>query len=1106
MTPSDTPGGTTDAATTVSERVARATAGLAPGGLDWAMAMDELAEELLHADWSADADGPADRAGIALDAAIGVRRLAIERLDDDLAATIGLDLRNNLAVDLASRYQAGGGLDDLLESCALSREVLAGAAPGDLLTAAAGLAGRLSLLARNPGYEAELDQAIRLLAGILQRAGHDDPARPIVVTSLAGLELHRWQRDGDPAALAAAAMAAGTALRTGEVTGATLSAVNVAALLLEHAEQVHDTGALSTGETLLRAVIEDGSPRDAVAARGSLAVTLVTRFDLEGGEGLLAEAIEWASAAIDARPPGPSRAEDLSARAAARAALARLRGEPELLDAAIADARAAVAEPATHAADPSGPVNSLAMLLAERYDLLGDSANLDESITLYEGLLANPAVAVDARPAILSNLANGLLSRFERARTARARLTRARALADIRRAAELADEAISRTPSGSVHLAARHDTAGRIRAALGYHLGSGGASGTDGAAEQGALAERHARAAVGATPGGSPDRAHYLNNWAMWVTGRWERTTDPAALAEAIGLLEAALAAAQGDGQLRATISFNLGVRMQERFELAHEKGKPDWDDLQGACDLLDDVLAAELPHLTVPAGKRLGDIAVSLGMWPQAEHALRLALAAAGDLTGLRPLRPDKQRARSGVQGIGALAGLCASRAGNTVAAALHLEQASATLLAESLGVRADTVTFADITTACRAMRRSILFLGSTPAGGLAVLADEDGACQAIELPDLTDDAVRSATSAFRRQLAAAIEGQGAGDAAGDDSLAACYAAGDQLTRWTWEAVLAPLGELLAGTGRLAVLPLGRLAWLPVIAAGTPGHLPALAQHEPVLLIRATAGSAAPSVAAGSAAARSRAGEASGSQGLRVLIWADTGPDDRAIPNVLDEARRVAALYPGARSRLHDRQDQDGTRHGVMGGEVPVSLAQDGSTVSLRGARPGTPPLDRVEVAGGSAADVVALLGSADIVHLACHCDIDPGYPEETVLQVDPPVRMGDVGVGVLDARTHVVLSACDAALTATSLPDEALSPAAAFLLAGAGTVTAPVWPVDDEAAAGFMVDYHRRLAAGTEPGQALSQVQAAWSASRPAFGYAPWVVVLRPQGTAAS
>jgi CHAT domain-containing protein len=107
-------------------------------------------------------------------------------------------------------------------------------------------------------------------------------------------------------------------------------------------------------------------------------------------------------------------------------------------------------------------------------------------------------------------------------------------------------------------------------------------------------------------------------------------------------------------------------------------------------------------------------------------------------------------------------------------------------------------------------------------------------------------------------------------------------------------------------------------------------------------------------------------------------------------------------------------------------------------------------------------------------------------------------------MGMGALDARSHVVLSACDAALTATSLPDEALSPAAALLLAGAGTVTAPVWPVDDEPTAEFMADYHRHLAAGAEPGQALSRVQVAWSATRPPFLYAPWVVVIRPRRTA--
>ena len=48
-------------------------------------------------------------------------------------------------------------------------------------------------------------------------------------------------------------------------------------------------------------------------------------------------------------------------------------------------------------------------------------------------------------------------------------------------------------------------------------------------------------------------------------------------------------------------------------------------------------------------------------------------------------------------------------------------------------------------------------------------------------------------------------------------------------------------------------------------------------------------------------------------------------------------------------------------------------------------------------------------------------------------------------------------------------------------------------------------MTAYHRELATGAAPGRALSSVQAAWSACRPAFLYAPWVVVVRPQGTPA-
>ena len=343
---------------------------------------------------------------------------------------------------------------------------------------------------------------------------------------------------------------------------------------------------------------------------------------------------------------------------------------------------------------------------------------------------------------------------------------------------------------------------------------------------------------------GSPDRAHYLNNWAMWVTDRWERTGDPTALGQAIELLDSALAAVAGDGQLRATISFNLGVRWQEKFERDLNRGEADWADLQRACDLLDDPLAADLPHVILPAGKRLGDIAWRVSMWPETEHALRLAMTAAGELSGLRPLRPDKRRARSGVQGIGALAALCAARSGDAQAAAVHLEQASAMLLAEALGVRGDTIRFGDITGACRSMGRSLLFLGSTPAVGLAVLVDEGGGCQVAELPLLTDEAVLAATTAFRKVLADAMADSGDGT---EDPLEACYAAGSRFLDWTWTSVLAPLDELLARMGGLAVLPLGQLAWLPLTAAGPPGMAPALAPHEPVLLIRATAGRESP-------------------------------------------------------------------------------------------------------------------------------------------------------------------------------------------------------------------------------------------------------------------
>ncbi len=270
-------------------------------------------------------------------------------------------------------------------------------------------------------------------------------------------------------------------------------------------------------------------------------------------------------------------------------------------------------------------------------------------------------------------------------------------------------------------------------------------------------------------------------------------------------------------------------------------------------------------------------------------------------------------------------------------------------------------------------------------------------------------------------------------------------------LTSWTTEAVLSPLGRLLEDVARLAILPLGRLAWLPLTTAGPAGRAALLADREPVLIIRATVG-ALPADPRGPA-------DPAG----RVVIWADTGPAGQHIPAVVREARQIESCYAGAEVRINKRSSS-------LAGERFRSRNGLGDAFS------------------------------ADLVHLAWHCGVDAERPQETVLHVEPPIRIGSVTATSRPGRSHIVLSACDAALTATSLPDEALSAATAFLLAGAGTVTAPLWPVCDAISPAFMRDYHSALVRGMEPARALASVQRRWAADRPRFLHGQWVVTAWP------
>src|SRR5205814_1984606 len=71
-------------------------------------------------------------------------------------------------------------------------------------------------------------------------------------------------------------------------------------------------------------------------------------------------------------------------------------------------------------------------------------------------------------------------------------------------------------------------------------------------------------------------------------------------------------------------------------------------------------------------------------------------------------------------------------------------------------------------------------------------------------------------------------------------------------------------------------------------------------------------------------------------------------------------------------------------------------------------------------------------------------------------------------------------VLSSCDVGRTVVRPGEEILGFTAALLYTGTATVTASVTRVGDEAAVGTMTAYHRLLATGTRPAEALAAATA--------------------------
>ena len=118
--------------------------------------------------------------------------------------------------------------------------------------------------------------------------------------------------------------------------------------------------------------------------------------------------------------------------------------------------------------------------------------------------------------------------------------------------------------------------------------------------------------------------------------------------------------------------------------------------------------------------------------------------------------------------------------------------------------------------------------------------------------------------------------------------------------------------------------------------------------------------------------------------------------------------------------------------------------------------------------------------LDGAPLAHLAAHGHHDQeNFLFSRVDLADGPLMAYDIQQ-LSAAPRHVVLSSCDVGRTVVRPGEEILGFTAALLYIGTAAVTASVTRVGDEAAVGTMTAYHRLLATGTRPAEALAAATA--------------------------
>ena len=138
------------------------------------------------------------------------------------------------------------------------------------------------------------------------------------------------------------------------------------------------------------------------------------------------------------------------------------------------------------------------------------------------------------------------------------------------------------------------------------------------------------------------------------------------------------------------------------------------------------------------------------------------------------------------------------------------------------------------------------------------------------------------------------------------------------------------------------------------------------------------------------------------------------------------------------------------------------------------------------VVIVGGAASKTEALAASvsADVVHFAGHAVAAASMSAPRLLLAGDPrdtsngISAADL-TGRIKANAKIILAACETGATTIDRAASLTSISSAFLRAGAGSVVASLWPVDDSSAAEFFPSIHREVLRGARMSAAVAHAQ---------------------------